>query len=276
MKLPRAIDYHKLDKREVPNGFGVIYTLVSVTSLYTLYYLGVETALALASCILVGGFLGLMDDWIDIPWRYKAFLPLIASIPLITLRQGVTTMATYLWGKIDFGVLYYLVIIPIIVMVVTNSINMLGGLNGLETIPPLIILGGLALSSNQGYLLLIPILSLSLLAIGNFKGKFFVGNVGSFSIGLTIASFGIVTNIEQIMVFSLTPYIFNSVLILFSYFFLHEKASLVLLNNGKLTAHKRRSLLTILAHGSELSEKKIVCLVCCLVFLATYFAYWMG
>ena len=43
-------------------------------------------------------------------------------------------------GTIQFGNVYYALIIPIIVMIVTNTINQLGGLNGLETICPAIIL----------------------------------------------------------------------------------------------------------------------------------------
>jgi UDP-N-acetylmuramyl pentapeptide phosphotransferase/UDP-N-acetylglucosamine-1-phosphate transferase len=27
--------------------------------------------------------MGLLDDWMDLKWRYKAFMPLIAALPLI-------------------------------------------------------------------------------------------------------------------------------------------------------------------------------------------------
>lgn len=266
-KFPTAIDIHKLTRHKVPNGLGIVYVLVSVSYLFLLHVLGIEGSLALGTCILFGGFLGLIDDFmISIPWKYKAFLPLIATIPLIALRQGTTTMATYIFGKINLGIWYYIIMIPIIVVIVTNSINMLDGLNGLSTIPPVIILIGLALVSKQSYLLLIPIFSLLLLVTGNFRGKFFLGNVGSFSIGLTIASFGIIANTEQFMALSLIPYIFNSVVILSSYFFLHEKAKLVLLQNGNLTSHKRRSLVTILSHNRKVTEKRLVIEVSFLVF----------
>ena len=31
--------------------------------------------------------MGMMDDWIDLKWRYKAFMPLIAALPLIYYAQ---------------------------------------------------------------------------------------------------------------------------------------------------------------------------------------------
>ena len=148
--FPKAIDQHKPNRPRVPNGLGVLYVLGSTVYLFMLHYLStgnvvdVPGALPLAGCILCGGFLGLLDDWADVRWRYKAFTPILASLPLIALRIGDTEMATYIFGKVDFGIFYYILIIPSIITVTTNTINQLGGLNGLETICPLISVTALA------------------------------------------------------------------------------------------------------------------------------------
>jgi UDP-N-acetylmuramyl pentapeptide phosphotransferase/UDP-N-acetylglucosamine-1-phosphate transferase len=55
-------------------------------------------ALNLALCILFGGFMGLLDDWVDLRWRYKAFLPISAALPLGVLRQGAPIMSAYISG----------------------------------------------------------------------------------------------------------------------------------------------------------------------------------
>lgn len=260
MKFPKAVDYHKLDKHLVPNGLGIIYVLASVAYLFTLYTFDVTGSLPLASCILLGGFLGLADDWINVPWRYKAFLPLITSIPLVALKQGDTSMATYLWGSVDFGILYYLFIIPAIVIGTTNSINMLGGLHGLETVCPLIIMVTLAFyGSINSLLLTVPIIVLFLLSIYNLRGKVFVGNTGSFAVGATLASYTIIANIEQTLLIALLPYIFNSVLILWNYF-RGKIASLKLLDNGKLTSTHMRSLPTIMASLSGQATEEVLVL----------------
>ena len=80
-------------------------------------------------------------------------------------------------------------------MIVTNTINMLGGLNGLETICPAIIIIGLMILS-QSYLILMlgPLLLWLVLAALNVQGKIFVGNTGSFAIGMTIAAFAVITD----------------------------------------------------------------------------------
>jgi UDP-N-acetylglucosamine--dolichyl-phosphate N-acetylglucosaminephosphotransferase len=205
--FPRVPDQHKEGKPLVPNGLGVVFVLFTTVYLFLLYFLGivktvndVSAPLTLAVCILFGGFMGLLDDWMDLKWRYKAFMPLIAALPLVYLAQQYSLRTSILLpfvGMVDFSSAYYFVIIPLIVMVVTNAVNQLGGLNGLETVCPAIILIGLLGTSEllgQPYFTMMfgPLIFWLVLAIFNVRGKIFVGNSGSFAIGMTIASFSII------------------------------------------------------------------------------------
>ena len=221
----------------------------------------------------------MLDDWIDLRWRYKAFLPIFAALPLGVLRQGTPIMSTYIFGKIDFSqitfwgihgeMIFYFGVIPLIATVTTNTVNQLGGLNGLETICPSIVLIALMLVSGPDYkvLLYIPLAVYLILAFFNFQGKIFVGNTGSFAIGITLASYAIIANIEQTLLISILPFIFNSSLILINVLFLKRRSRLKMEGNI-LKADHRRSLVTLIAYYHPTTERKLV-LIISLIFVFT-------
>jgi UDP-N-acetylglucosamine--dolichyl-phosphate N-acetylglucosaminephosphotransferase len=266
----------------VPNGLGVLYVLVSTIYLFLLYFFdvvkvsnGISPPLTLAVCVLFGGFMGLLDDWIDLKWRYKAFLPLIAAIPLVSLASNLqlrTAISIPFLGTINFGSYYYFLIIPLLVTIITNTVNQLGGLNGLETICPAIIMIGLTLiSGHYAILLYAPIIVWLLLAFFNFRGKVFVGNSGSFSIGMTLAAFAVISDLKFDLVISLLPYIFNSVLILLTFFFFRTKAR-VSFDGEKLSSDHRRSLITLITFHRPLTERQTVLVISLLVAASTLLA----
>jgi UDP-N-acetylglucosamine--dolichyl-phosphate N-acetylglucosaminephosphotransferase len=287
--FPKVPDQHKPNKPLVVNGLGVIYVLISVVYLFLIYFFNVIDAsngalsstlaasapLILAVCILFGGFLGMLDDWIDLKWRYKAFLPLIAAIPLSSFASalGLRTAVTIPFaGTIDFGIYYYFIIIPVLVTIFTNTVNQLGGLNGLETICPAIVLVGLmAMSTSNAGLLFAPLIVWLFLGVMNFFGKIFVGNTGSFAIGMTLASFAIISDLKFDLIISLAPYIFNSCLILLSIFFFRKKAALSF-DGKKLFSDHRRSLVTVLTYNNPLTERQVVALTSFLVAVTTILA----
>jgi UDP-N-acetylglucosamine--dolichyl-phosphate N-acetylglucosaminephosphotransferase len=284
--FPRVPDQHKEGKPLVPNGLGVVFVLFTTVYLFLLYFLGIVKAvngvsapLTLAICILFGGFMGLLDDWMDLKWRYKAFMPLIAALPLVYLAQQYSLRTSIMLpfvGMVDFYIGYYFVIIPLIVMVVTNAVNQLGGLNGLETVCPAIILIGLLGTSEllgQPYFTMMfgPLIFWLVLAIFNVKGKIFVGNSGSFAIGMTIASFSIITDLKASLLVSILPYVFNSSLILLTIFFVKKKA-VVAFDGKKLVSDHRRSLVTLITYKKPLTERQVVAAISLVVALFTVLA----
>ncbi|MCS7125243.1 MAG: hypothetical protein NZ932_07525 [Candidatus Bathyarchaeota archaeon] len=282
--FPKVPDYHKPNKPLVPTGLGVFYVVASVLYLFLLHLFleggtpeDINKALTLAVCILFGGFMGLLDDWMDLRWRYKAFFPLIAAIPLVALAykmQVRTAITIPLIGTIDLGVynIYYVLVIPLIVTVTTNTVNQLGGLNGLETVCPAIVLIGLMIVSGQNALLLtVPLAVWLTLAFFNFQGKIFVGNTGSFSIGTTLAAFAIVSDLKWCLLISIIPYIFNSSLILLNYFFFQTKAN-VSFDGVKLVSNHRRSLITLITYNRPMTERQVVVAISLLVTASTFIA----
>ena len=216
--------------------------------------------------------MGLLDDWMDLKWRYKAFMPLVAALPLIYLaieNELRTSMSLPFIGVIEFGDAYYFLIIPLIVMIVTNTVNQLGGLNGLESLCPAIILIGLmALSPSHLILMFGPLIVWLILAGFNLQGKIFVGNSGSFAIGMNIAAFAIITDLKLPLLVSIIPYIFNSSLILLTVFFVKKRAS-VSFDGTKLVSGHRRSLVTLITYHRPLTERQVVVIISLLVTIFT-------
>jgi UDP-N-acetylglucosamine--dolichyl-phosphate N-acetylglucosaminephosphotransferase len=277
--FPKVPDQHKPNKPLVPNGLGVFYVLISVTYLFFIYFFdlikptnGVSPSLTLAVCILFGGFMGMLDDWIDVKWRYKAFLPLIAAIPLATLAFRVvlrTAITIPFFGTIDFGNYYYFLVIPLLVTIVTNTVNQLGGLNGLETICPAIVTVGLmAISGSYAILLLGPLAVWLVLAFLNFRGTIFVGNTGSFAIGMTLAAFAIISDLKLDLVISILPFVLNSSLILLTLFFSKKKAN-VSFDGRKLSSDHIKSLVTLLTYKRPLTERQVVVIISLLFAVST-------
>ncbi|HXX86902.1 MAG TPA: hypothetical protein VEH86_00450, partial [Candidatus Acidoferrum sp.] len=151
-------------------------------------------------------------------------------------------------------------------------VNQLGGLNGLETICPAIIMIGLMLVSGPNAILLyVPLIAWLILASFNFEGKIFVGNTGSFSIGMTLAAFAIISDLKVDLLISLLPYIFNSALILLTFFFFRTKGHLSF-DGEKLSSDHRRSLVTLVTYHRPLTERQTVIIISLLVVISTVVA----
>ncbi len=283
--FPKVPDQHKVGRPLIPNGLGVLFVLTTTVYLFSIYFSnkvfslgldtsvnGVSAALTLAVCILFGGFMGLLDDFMDLKWRYKAFMPLIAALPLMyyalenpTLR---TSISIPLVGTIQFGDAYIFLVIPILVMIVTNTVNQLGGLNGLETVCPAIVILGLMAFSSSFILMIGPLFFWIILAYFNVQGKIFVGNAGSFAIGITIASFAVISDLKVDLLISILPFIFNSSIILLVVFFTRKRAR-VKFDGTKLSSDARKSLVTVITYHRPLTERKVVIIIASIVALFT-------
>ena len=286
--FPKVPDQHKVGRPLIPNGLGVLFVLTTIIYLFSIYFFnrifllnidtsvnGVSAALTLAVCILFGGFMGLLDDFMDLKWRYKAFMPLIASLPLMYyafegLQNGSIRTSIFLpfIGTLEFGAYYVLLIIPLIVMIVTNVVNQLGGLNGLETLCPAIVILGLMAFSPSYILMIGPLIFWLILTYFNLRGKIFVGNAGSFAIGITIAAFAVISDLKVQLLISILPFIFNSSIILLAVFFTRKRAG-VKFDGKKLSSDARKSLVTVITYHRPLTERRVVIIIAAIVALFT-------
>lgn len=269
LPFPKAVDEHKPGKPLVPDGYGIYYALACVCFWFVLVFFEVRgrDSLLMATSVLFGSTMGLFDDLANLRWRYKAILPVFAALPFVVLGPTVRTTISIFGGSINLGGAFLLLLVPLMVTVVTNSYNQLGGLNGLEAGSGLIVLFGIALVSSDWILLAFPIIVLALLTYITFTGRAFIGNVGSFSVGLTLAVVSIIDNMKLLLLICMLPFIANSLLILYSNYILRERAVTLLDNEGKLYATEVRSLRTLLLRYRHMREKELVIILYSIMLL---------
>ena len=150
------------------------------------------------------GFIGIVDDLLDIPQAVKAFLPLAAAVPLVAVSAaGSTAIGIPFIGPVDLGIVYIVLLIPVGVAVASNLTNMLAGFNGMEAGMGSAIMAVLAIlaylnGSNEMLVLFLPMLGalLAFLAFNWYPARVFPGDVGNLTIGAVVASGVIIGNME--------------------------------------------------------------------------------
>jgi UDP-N-acetylmuramyl pentapeptide phosphotransferase/UDP-N-acetylglucosamine-1-phosphate transferase len=128
---------------------------------------------------------------------------------------------------------------------------------------------GLTLSSRNLVLTVVPIICLLARGYMGYSGRAFIGNVGTFSIGLTLAVYAILMNIKTVLLIALVPHIINSILILYSNYVLHDKAETLVDEKGLLYSHGIRSLRTLVLHYRRMTEHQAVIVIYLITALST-------
>jgi UDP-N-acetylglucosamine--dolichyl-phosphate N-acetylglucosaminephosphotransferase len=213
-----------------------IITLLIITLLFVkgndFKRLGEFTATLLSICCMA--LLGFVDDVLDIKWRYKIWLPSVASLPLLILYKmtGGNTfviipkfIAKFLDKNelLDLGYVYYLYM-SMSITFCTHSINILAGVNGVEVGQALVIavfsiihnliciVNSYKVDSHSFSLIcLVPFtfVCLALLKHNWFPARIFVGDTFCYFAGMTLAAACILGHYSKTMLFFLVPQIIN-------------------------------------------------------------------
>ena len=169
--------------------------------------------LAVLAAVLLTGLVGILDDLLGMRQWVKAFLPVFAALPLVAIRAGHSTMTIPFIGRLDFGIFYPLILVPLGITGAANAVNMLAGFNGLELGMGLVAMGALAAIAGKvgATTALVTLLAgigaaLGILPFNWYPAKVFVGDVGTLSIGCIIAASVIVGDIETAGVILIVPY----------------------------------------------------------------------
>jgi UDP-N-acetylglucosamine--dolichyl-phosphate N-acetylglucosaminephosphotransferase len=179
--------------------------------------------LAIAITILLASFVGFLDDILG--WKkglaqwQKVLLTIPIAFPLAILNSGHSTMNVPLFGMIDFGLIYPLIIVPFAIVGAANGYNMLAGYNGLEAGLGAIILGTLglvALKMGLTWLALVAFIAvaalLAFLLFNWYPAKVFPGDSLTYSIGALIAIIAILGNMEKLAAFLFIPFFIDALL----------------------------------------------------------------
>jgi len=179
---------------------------------------------SLLTVILILAIIGLADDLLGwkrggLSWKFRIFLAIVSSVPLVVINAGHHSMSLPFIGKVSFGIIYPLILIPLGVAGATTTFNFLAGFNGLESGQGTIILGFLsfvAYLTGSTWLSVVGLCMVSSLIAFYFYNKYpakvFPGDILTWGVGSLIAGMAILGNFEKIAVFIFIPYILETIL----------------------------------------------------------------
>lgn len=215
-------DVNKEDPPEVAEMGGLAIVIGSTGALLFAIFLNtffgfsfsLTEILAAMITILIIAIIGIYDDLFNMRQEVKMILPMFASIPLVAISVGTTTINIPFIGPVDFGILYIFLLIPIGITAASNLTNMFAGFNGLEAGLGTIIFAtmgiiSLSLGLKESAILSIAMLGslIAFLYYNWYPAKVFPGDIGNLTIGSTLASLVIIGNIESAGVILLIPHI---------------------------------------------------------------------
>jgi len=207
-------------------------------------------------------------------WQ-KPLLTLIAAIPLMVTNAGIATMTLPIFGRVDIGLLYPLIFVPIGVVGAANMVNMLAGFNGLETGMGIIytgMLGLFALVHGRNVAALIALVTFAgLIAFyffNKYPAKILPGDSLTYLLGGVIASVAIVGNIEKAALIASVPFFLEFLLKLRGGF---NKHSYGYYYDGKIKSYYKKvySLPHILTRTGKFTEKQIIYIF---IFMELFFS----
>lgn len=194
-------------------GIGLILVIALKTFFNNFPTVSLITILAVLSVELFIIIIGTIDDLISMAQIVKGIIPALAALPLIALEAGQTAMTIPLIGKIDFGLAYTLIILPLGMTGAVNAVNMLAGFNGLEVGMGLVMFISLLIlaiikSKITVIIILLPVIGslLATLRYNWYPARILIGDVGTLSIGAILASVVIIGNFEAAGVILIIPY----------------------------------------------------------------------
>ena len=277
-----GLDIHKNSRPEIPESGGIgILIGITCTSIALILFFPflLNEILIFTLTVILSGFIGFIDDRVKLRSRVKVILTIFTgTIIFIANFFGFISIESPIipfLGKLRLTLLYP-IIIPIIVAVFANTVNMFEGYNGQgagSAIIVLIFLLVCAIIWNSAEGVLFTIVSLSVIIpffiFNKYPSKVFPGDVGTLSIGAIFAGIALFGALEAVVFCALLVHVINSFFVLYSVKgFLEskdiqdKKADVLLLKNDFLKASDQKdAALTlprlILAKGT-LKEPKLV------------------
>ena len=199
-------------KRHIPTMAGMI-TVIAITSITLLFNLDRQQTWLPLAALIGGGFVGLLDDIINIRGLGGGVKGLRSSVKFLMITAIALGLAWFFYVKLGYtevhvpfvgDVMLGALIIPLFVLAVvstSNAVNISDGLDGLA--------GGL-LATSYGVFAVIAMLQgnfgiagfcftvlgalLSYLWFNIFPARFFMGDVGSFALGTALGVVAMLTD----------------------------------------------------------------------------------
>ena len=236
-------DCHKKNSPQIPEALGVVVGFAYVIGL-TIFIpfeneRGERLSMFLSALLSINSmcFLGFVDNVLNLRWRHKLLIPLIASLPVVIVyytQKGSTfvLLPDYLVGgnrAVDFGIWFY-VFLSMLSVFGTNAINILAGINGLEIGQSIVLTSGMIINSlvqmnrhgetwgdDGGFkivftlYLLLPFwgCSVALWIFNKYPSRVFVGDSYCYLAGTVLAVTGILGHCSKTLLLFMMPQVLN-------------------------------------------------------------------
>lgn len=277
-----GIDIHKNAKPEVAESGGLSIVIgFTISSIFLILFFPsfINEILIFVLTVLLAGVIGFIDDRIRLRSRYKIMLSAFSGgIFFIANYFGFITISSPTIPFLDRTrlTIIYPFLIPIIIAVFTNTVNMLEGYNGEGSGTCLIavcflLICGIILDSAEAVIFTIPVIAvlIAFFIYNKFPAKIFPGDVGTLSMGAMIACIMLFGSLEVAAFCALLIHIFNSFYVVYSVRgfiesndIINNKVDIILLEDDQIRAsNEKDAVLTlprlILAKG-PLTEPELV------------------
>jgi UDP-N-acetylglucosamine--dolichyl-phosphate N-acetylglucosaminephosphotransferase len=214
-----------------------------------------------------------------IPSWFYFFIPLPAAVPLMAVNAGITSMVLPFVGRVQLGMIYPLVLVPLAVLCCSNATNFIAGFNGLEAGMGIVLhisLGIFALATNH---LAAAVIALtfaaaltSFLRYNWYPAKVFPGDL-NYTIGAVTACVTILGNMEKFAILCFTPWILEAILKAFSGFNAENYGILQEDGTVKPREIKIRSLTHAVMRSGRFTEKQVATILIFIEFVVCVVAF---
>jgi len=244
-----TVDAHKQDRPRIPQmgGLAVLAGISASIIISSILAPRLSTyLLVFLAVILIAGYVGALDDLVNLNPVLKPMLVALACLPILLFHAYSPHPTLPFVGDLRLSILYP-ILIPFAIAVPANAINMVDVLNGVMTgvssiAVATLLVCSLLFGSFEGTILCASLLG-ALLAFHKFNkypSQVFPGDVGSLSIGAGIGALTVLSRLEVVGIVVLMVPIMNAFYILtgLSRFSRHElwPRPTKLLEDGRLSA----------------------------------------
>jgi len=212
-------DAHKINHPLIPEmgGISIVFGLVtsSIVGIY-LFPDKLEMFLSFVFTILIAGIIGFIDDLKPLNARVKPLLTAFAGVPIYLLRTYTPSIVFPFIGGTRLTRVYPL-LLPIVMAVTSNAVNMMDPFNGVmagssSIITVTLLVAALILGKSEGVILCVALLGvlLAFFYFNNYPSRVFSGDVGSLSVGAALGAIAVLGRLEVVAVVAFMPQIMNA------------------------------------------------------------------
>ena len=162
---------------------------------------------------------GMMDIREGLKQWQKPILTVLGALPLMAIDAGVHMVELPFVGVVSLGLIYPLILLPLAIIFVSNSVNLLGGFDGLQPLMALVAaLGLLAYNIMFGTYIgaflsaLLRAALLAMLPFNLYKAKVVPGDSFTYAVGATLVAIMVMGNSEAFGIIIFIPWIIEFLL----------------------------------------------------------------